>query len=257
MVRRPMHSCVRRFVLVLAVGVVLACLSAWLPAGLLKEPSLSYSARLMEYAELHDHPKRCFWLRVWRAPYGCHVQVAVVGRIESEPYPLAMVEYLPAWSRVRAAWPARGARCDEAIAQHHAWMEAAFGWPWPALATAWMMDRNTGATVEGSVEWGIPILKYRLPPPRAPFSRRAPAVLPLRPYGPGFLANTALYAVVVAGLVYGPLWLRGRLRRRRGRCPACGYNLRASPERCPECGRPTRPSVVPRPSPPTGASPRV
>jgi hypothetical protein len=27
-------------------------------------------------------------------------------------------------------------------------------------------------------------------------------------------------------------------RNRPGRCPACGYDLRASPDRCPECGEP-------------------
>ena len=30
--------------------------------------------------------------------------------------------------------------------------------------------------------------------------------------------------------------IRARVRSRRGHCPRCGYDLRASPGRCPECG---------------------
>ena len=46
---------------------------------------------------------------------------------------------------------------------------------------------------------------------------------------------------LLSPLVLPAIWLvrhrRTRRRNKAGRCPACGYDLRATPGRCPECGR--------------------
>src|SRR5262245_4698088 len=44
-----------------------------------------------------------------------------------------------------------------------------------------------------------------------------------------------LFAVLPAARLRA--MLRDRRRNRAGLCPACGYDLRATPERCPECGK--------------------
>jgi hypothetical protein len=50
------------------------------------------------------------------------------------------------------------------------------------------------------------------------------------PYWGPVLALACPPAVAIGAI------LRRRTRRQSGHCPACGYDLRATPKRCPECG---------------------
>ncbi|MAY74530.1 MAG: hypothetical protein CMJ31_07475 [Phycisphaerae bacterium] len=74
-------------------------------------------------------------------------------------------------------------------------------------------------------------------------------VVPLRPIPAGLAANIAIFAagwwLLFTGVRCtraGVNWTRSALRRRKGRCTACGYDLTALdvPE-CPECGHLLRP----------------
>lgn len=83
-------------------------------------------------------------------------------------------------------------------------------------------------------------LESGLAPPRAPlgrggwvFQRR----LPLALLWPGFLINTLFYAVLLWLPFAAPGVVRRQIRKRRGHCIQCGYDLRGTPRSgCPECG---------------------
>ena len=65
--------------------------------------------------------------------------------------------------------------------------------------------------------------------------RQGDLVLPFRPLWPGFALDSAFYGGLTFLVWTGPGFLRRRARRRRGRCIACGYDLRGLAA-CPECG---------------------
>ncbi len=61
------------------------------------------------------------------------------------------------------------------------------------------------------------------------------SVIPVWPIWWGLLANAALYGSVAAACLMAPRWVRRSMRRRRGQCVRCGYDL-AGLRVCPECG---------------------
>ena len=62
--------------------------------------------------------------------------------------------------------------------------------------------------------------------------------LPLRPIWPGFAINTIFYAAMLWLLTLAPFTARRMIRRKRGLCIKCGYDLRGTEhEVCPECGK--------------------
>ena len=101
------------------------------------------------------------------------------------------------------------------------------GWPLKCLHGERLSIGNT-VREHGLAEPPAPILKLNVKPMR---------LLPLRPRWGGMVLDSALFAAALWLAVPGPLMLRRTLRRRRGQCSSCGYDLNhVDHDACPECG---------------------
>ena len=136
---------------------------------------------------------------------------------------------IPRWSRaarVDAAWASGGgaSRAD-------AWSlmtETASGWPWPALRAAYGAPHGSKSLPTFERGIFIPVLCTH-------FGQELErGVLPTAPIWPGFLGNTAVYAMVIFPIISARHWRRQH-RVRRGLCAKCAYPV-SGMEKCPECG---------------------
>ncbi len=107
----------------------------------------------------------------------------------------------------------------------------ACGWPLRAMWCETVID-SLGATqfdLNGGIWWPpgktlVEIGDYR-------------RVVPLRPIWYGLAINTVFFGTILWLASCGPLALRRIIRRKRGHCPKCGYDLRRDLNAgCSECG---------------------
>jgi len=117
-------------------------------------------------------------------------------------------------------------------------VDSRIGWPWRSLS-ARLRPHAERHRLANTFEWTLVSpsdaillgggLRGNLPPDSA--------FLPLRPILPGFMINTLFYAAMWFGIFFGVAALRRFVRKKRGRCVKCSYDLRGQFDRgCPECG---------------------
>jgi len=109
------------------------------------------------------------------------------------------------------------------------------GWPWPSLqGGSWDViaepaTKAWGETARVIAIDAIPVFRGPNPEDVTP--------LPVRPIWPGFLIDTLFYAAIWFGGFFAPGMAKRAIRRKRGRCPRCGYDLRGDlAAGCSECG---------------------
>ena len=120
----------------------------------------------------------------------------------------------------------------------HHYVAQTFGWPclsmWGAVKISRQYQWRPGSKPTVSTVFALELDPDKADDPNDHWDLR---LLPLHPHWPGFVVNTIFFAAILWLLTLGPFTARRFIRRKRGLCIKCGYDLRgAEHEVCPECG---------------------
>jgi len=254
-----------RFLLGLLLGAVTTVAVAWglasfIPYRMLPDSTLHYPAP-------HPHEEHAFVMTVRRA-FGS-TRVTAMRQSELGPGSIVndLTDVLPragvmdtmiadrlSLSKFEEERLARAGDARRVVPMYMT--EDLRGWPMYALAASWdgglaYLPNSTPYTGENAAPSMFPGDGIALPPfgggTAGSVNLDAQRALPLRPIWPGLLIDTLFYGVLWFGMIVGFGALSRAIRRKRGRCPNCGYDLRGHTDHgrdgratsgggCPECG---------------------
>lgn len=214
-----MNNRLYKLALFLFLGAIINVAVAWLAAVLWQYDSDYPDAK--EWAVQYGH---AHWLAIdiQRSVFVDHLDVFGLKAPEENAdfFDEDELRALPKWSRLKS---------PSTLSTGY---EASIGWPMRALWCS-SVRRFTSTPEDGPLEnSGIQIRR------NAGSNKQSnELLLPLRPIWPGFASNTIFYAVILWLLWSSPFTARRFIRRKRGLCIKCGYDLHGtSGGGCPECG---------------------
>ena len=241
-----MKRCIRTILFFLLLGAAVNVAVAWI-AAVTAEPKSEGIRFTRPHDVMPDQPSdRGGFVGIWRCAGGTRIWVFMTETpAPSEIDVDAIKEFVrrswshdprhlrPSEASVLPAWSRAGVRIDrDGIPRRGSLVEDAWGWPMKAMYARFEADR-LGLIRPEAVSWGVHCGSYG----PAIEEWLIPRVVPVGPIWPGFAVNTVIYALPLWLLALCPVALRRRIRRKRGRCIKCGYDLRGDlAAGCPECG---------------------
>ncbi len=240
-----------KIVVLLIIGAVLNVAVAWgfaiWPIDMARRP-WQFFASVQYYEQFGSDRHLYLRTMVYRLPgeiqLSQHEATASLARFSVGPEPIDEADLralVPKWSRLAAGDPfeefANHNRADHELVDY---IEYASGWPAYSLryyGPIYVVRAGSGNVYDESGMTGY--FHFTLPQKMVDGGYRSE--LPFLPIWPGFAINTGFYAAVLWLMSLAPFTLRRVIRRKRGACIKCGYDLRGTAQMiCSECGHEVR-----------------